>query len=123
MVLLLAILLAVLVPVAWPWNAVLIIAGCLLEIVEVLVLRRWSHRLDRRLRPVTGSESMIGQTAEVVAQCRPLGQVRVHGELWEARCEAGADPGETVRVDAIEGLALVVSPGPARAPQLRGGPA
>jgi membrane-bound serine protease (ClpP class) len=123
MVLLLAILLAVLVPVAWPWNAVLIVAGCVLEIGEVMILRRWSHRLDRRLRPVTGAEGMIGTTAEVVTQCRPLGQVRVHGELWEARCDAGADPGDTVRVDAIDGLALVVSPRTAQAPELRGRPA
>jgi len=120
MVLLLAILLAVLVPVAWPWNAVVIIAGCVLEIGEVAVLRRWSRRLDRRLSPVTGADALIGQTAEVVTQCRPLGQVRVHGELWEARCDAGADPGESVLVDAIDGLALVVSPKPARAPRLDG---
>jgi membrane protein implicated in regulation of membrane protease activity len=33
----------------------------------------------------------------------------VHGELWEARCDDGADAGETVHVDAVDGLALVVS--------------
>src|SRR5215510_804798 len=109
MVLLLAILLAVLVPVPWPWNAVLIIAGCLFEIVEVIVLRRWARHLDRRLRPVTGAEGMVGRTAEVVEQCRPVGQVRVQGELWQARCEAGADTGELVRVEALDGLSLVVS--------------
>jgi len=34
----------------------------------------------------------------------------VHGELWEARCEAGADVGEAVRVSAVEDLMLVVEP-------------
>ena len=113
MILLLAILVAVLVPLEEPWAALVIVAGCVLEVGEVVVLRRWSRHLDRRLRPVTGAEAMIGTTAEVVSECRPLGQVRVHGELWEARCDAGADAGETVRVDAVDGLALVVSRRPA----------
>ena len=110
MVLLLAILIVVFVPVAEPWGAVVIIAGCLLEVGEVAALRRWSHHLDRRLKPATGAEAMIGRTAKVVAPCRPTGTVRVHGELWEAHCEAGADARDTVRIDAIEGLSLVVSP-------------
>jgi membrane-bound serine protease (ClpP class) len=108
-VLLLAILVAVLVPLPEPWAALVIVAGCVLEVGEVVVLRRWSRRLDRRLPPVTGAEAMIGSTAEVVSECRPVGQVRVHGELWEARCDDGADAGETVHVDAVDGLALVVS--------------
>jgi len=110
MILLLAILIVVFVPVAEPWGAVVIIVGCLLEIGEVVALRRWSHHLNRRLKPATGAEAMIGRTAKVVAPCRPTGTVRVHGELWEARCEAGADARDTVRIDAVEGLALVVSP-------------
>jgi membrane-bound serine protease (ClpP class) len=109
-ILLLAILLVVFVPVAEPWGAVVIIAGCLLEIGEVAVLRRWSHHLNRRLRPATGEEAMIGRIAKVVTPCRPTGSVRVHGELWEARCDAGADPQDTVRIDAVDGLTLVVSP-------------
>jgi membrane-bound serine protease (ClpP class) len=53
---------------------------------------------------------MVGETAEVVVPCRPSGQVRVHGELWEARCAAGADIGQDVRITALEGLTLVVEP-------------
>ena len=52
---------------------------------------------------------MIGTTATVVTPCHPTGSVRVRGELWEARCDDGADPGDSVRVDAIDGLLLVVS--------------
>jgi membrane protein implicated in regulation of membrane protease activity len=44
----------------------------------------------------------------VVTRCAPLGQVRLQGELWRARCEEGADPGERVRVRALDGLTLVV---------------
>lgn len=114
MILLLAVLLVVLVPLAAPWNAVAIVAGCLLEIVEILVLRRWSGRIGRRLRPTTGAEAMVGRTGTVVAACRPDGQVRIRGELWAARCSDGADEGETVRVESVDELELVVSPAASR---------
>jgi membrane-bound serine protease (ClpP class) len=53
---------------------------------------------------------MIGRLAEVVAPCHPTGQVRVQGELWEARCAEGADVGQSVRIEALDGLTLVVTP-------------
>ena len=53
---------------------------------------------------------MIGEEARVVAACRPLGEVRVQGELWQARCDEGADAGETVSIESIDGLTLVVRP-------------
>jgi membrane protein implicated in regulation of membrane protease activity len=46
----------------------------------------------------------------VVAPCRPWGRVRLDGEDWAARCTAGADPGDRVRVLAVEQLTLVVEP-------------
>ncbi|MDQ4081840.1 MAG: nodulation protein NfeD, partial [Actinomycetota bacterium] len=54
--------------------------------------------------------AMIGGSGETVSECRPSGQVRVDGELWQAWCEAGAAPGERVRVTALDGLTLVVEP-------------
>ncbi len=67
---------------------------------------RWS----RRRRPAVGAEALVGAEAEVVEPCRPVGTVRVRGELWRARCERGAGAGERVRVRAVEGLELVVEP-------------
>src|SRR5262245_56893834 len=98
MILLLGILLVVFLPISSPWNAIVIIAACLLEIGEVVVLRRWSKHLNRHIRTATGAEAMIGRTATVVTECRPVGQVRIRGELWEARCADGADEGDVVRV-------------------------
>jgi membrane-bound serine protease (ClpP class) len=103
--LLIAILLAVLV-LPWPWSVLAVVGGVLVEAVELT----WGLRLARRWKPRTGAEAMIGEEAQVVTACRPLGQVRVQGELWQARCEEGADVGETVRIEAIEGLTLVVRP-------------
>ena len=110
MILLLAILLAVFV-VEMPWSLVVLGAGCVLEAGEIVFLRRWARRLDRRTKATTGSEAMIGRHGKVVMPCRPSGTVRVRGELWEARCAGGADIGATVRVDAVDGLTLVVSSG------------
>ena len=105
MALLIAILLAFLV-LPWPWSALAIVGGVAVEAVELV----WGLRLARRWKPKTGVEAMIGVEAEVVAACRPLGQVRVRGELWQARCAEGADVGEAVRIEAIDGLTLVVHP-------------
>jgi membrane protein implicated in regulation of membrane protease activity len=103
-VLILAIVVSLFVP--WPWNLVVVLCGAIAEVGEVM----WGRRLARRWRPRTGPETMVGKTAEVVVRCRPNGQVRVHGELWEARCAAGADVGEAVRVSDLDDLTLVVEP-------------
>lgn len=88
----------------WPWNLLAILGGLAIETVELA----WGLSLARRWKPKTGAEAMIGQDAKVVTACRPLGEVRVSGELWQARCDEGADIGETVRIERIEGLTLVV---------------
>jgi membrane-bound serine protease (ClpP class) len=93
---------------AWPWNLVVILCGLAVEAGELT----WGLRLARKWRPATGAEAMVGAHAVVVATCRPTGQVRIQGELWRARCDAGADVGETVRVDRLERLTLMVSPLP-----------
>jgi membrane-bound serine protease (ClpP class) len=89
----------------WPWNLVAVLGGLTVETVELT----WGLRLARRWRPKTGAEAMIGEEAEVVAACRPVGEVRVQGELWQARCDEGADVGATVRIEKIDGLTLVVA--------------
>jgi membrane protein implicated in regulation of membrane protease activity len=101
-VLALAIILALFVP--WPWNLIVLVLGVVGEIGEIV----YGRRIAKRWRPKTGAEAMVGLEAEVASPCRPRGQVRVLGELWEAICETGADPGEIVRVTGVDGLRLVV---------------
>jgi membrane protein implicated in regulation of membrane protease activity len=98
-----AIVLAFFAP--WPWNLAAVLTGLLIETVELT----WGLRLARRWRPQTGAEAMIGKEAQVVVPCRPKGQVRIGGELWDAFCPENADGGETVRIDRLDGLTLVVS--------------
>jgi membrane-bound serine protease (ClpP class) len=99
MLLLGGILLAVFV-VPWPWGVATVLAGGLLDIAESLVLLRWS----RRRRAVTGAEALIGRTAVVATST----QVRVAGELWEARADGPLVRGEEVVVSAVDGLTLHV---------------
>jgi membrane protein implicated in regulation of membrane protease activity len=99
-----AILLAVFVlsPI---WGLVVIAVAAVIEIAEFFF---WIW-LSRRRSVQSGREALIGRTARVVSPCRPAGQVRVEGELWRAHCEDGADPGESVRIAAIDELTLEVT--------------
>jgi membrane-bound serine protease (ClpP class) len=83
-----------------PWGIVAVVAGGTLDIAESLVLLRWS----RRRRAVTGAEALIGRTGVVETAT----QVRIVGELWEARSERPLVPGEEVVVRAVDGLTLLV---------------
>jgi membrane-bound serine protease (ClpP class) len=76
---------------------------------EGLEIAFWMRFL-RRYRVATGAEGMVGETGVVAEPCRSEGTVRLRGEIWRARCQAGADPGETVRVTAVDGLTLEVEP-------------
>jgi membrane-bound serine protease (ClpP class) len=100
-----AVVLAVFV-VPHPWGLVLVAAAAVVELAESWFWIRFS----RRWRIRAGAETLIGATAQVASDCRPLGQVRVGGELWRARCDAGAGVGETVRIVGREGLTLLVEP-------------
>jgi membrane-bound serine protease (ClpP class) len=101
MLLLGGILLAVFV-VPWPWGIATVLGGGLLDIGESLALLRWS----KRRRSVVGAEALVGRTA--VAQTST--QVRVAGELWEARGEVPLRAGDEVEVTRVDGLTLEVRP-------------
>jgi len=105
MALLVALLLAIFV-LRSPWSYVAVGVGAAIEVAEAWFWWWLSHRR----RPAVGVETLIGRTATVTGACRPRGQVRVAGELWQARCGAGADVGDEVRVIDVEGLELVVEP-------------
>jgi membrane protein implicated in regulation of membrane protease activity len=87
-----------------PWGVFALGAAVLVEVGELYL---WTRYL-RRFRVQTGPEGLVGERAEVLSACRPLGSVRVHGEIWSAECRAGADPGEPVVVSRVDGLKLVI---------------
>jgi len=99
MLLLGAILLAIFV-LPSPWGIVAVIAGGLIDMTESLVFLRFS----KRRRAAVGVETLIGQDAVVL---NPT-QVRVAGEIWEARADRPLAAGEEVVVRAVDGLTLLV---------------
>jgi|SRR6476469_3273743 len=95
-----AILLAIFV-LPSPWGIMAVVAGGLADIAESVVLLKWS----RRRRAVTGAEALVGRTAVVTSPT----QVRVAGEIWEARPADALVVGEEVDVTGVDGLTLQVS--------------
>jgi len=70
--------------------------------------------LAARHEPVrTGEEELIGSEGVVRHALDPIGQVFVSGALWRARAVEGEGPvglGYRVKVEAVDGLTLLVSP-------------
>src|SRR5918996_4741829 len=89
-----------------PWRVVVLAVAAVVEVGEVFF---WIKFLGR-YRVQTGAEGLVGVRAEVIEPCAPRGRVRVHGEIWNARCETSAAPGEAVRGGGGEGVTLVVEP-------------
>lgn len=79
-------------------------AALLLALMLVLIWRA------RRAPVTTGSDGMIGQTAEVLEPLAGEGWARVHGERWRVRCAVPLPAGARARVTAMDGLLLTVEP-------------
>jgi membrane-bound serine protease (ClpP class) len=60
-------------------------------------------------KPVTGIEGIIGETGEAISNLEPEGQIKVHGELWNAESIDGpVTTGTKVTVTQVSNLKLIV---------------
>lgn len=105
MALVVALLLALFV-LDGPWDVLVVVGALALELGEIFFWMWYS----RRRRVQVGAETLLGADAVVVTGCHPRGQVRVGGEIWDARCASGADVGAAVRVVGRDALTLLVEP-------------
>lgn len=105
MLVLIAILLALFV-LPSPWGLVAVGVGAMLDIAETVVVIWWS----KRRRAFVGVDSLVGQEGVAIGDLWPAGQVKIRGEIWQARCAGGCDTGTRVVVRAVEGLTLFVDP-------------
>jgi membrane-bound serine protease (ClpP class) len=96
------------------WAGPALITLGLLSIVSFyFVTRKVMAAHEKPVR--TGSEELVGARAEARSSLDPDGQVAIAGAIWRARLagDGGAlRPGDRVRVEAVEGLTLVVRPEP-----------
>jgi membrane-bound serine protease (ClpP class) len=100
-------------------GAALITLGVISAISFYFVTRKViaAHR-DSPVRG--GTEEMIGALAEARSTIDPEGQAWMQGTIWSARLADPAAPvrlGDKVRVEAVDGLTLVVRAEPGAAEQ------
>ena len=67
---------------------------------------------SRRRPVVSGREELIGAPGEALEEIEGEGWARVHGERWRVRTSTPLKRGQALRVAAIDGLVLEVTPGP-----------
>jgi membrane-bound serine protease (ClpP class) len=87
-----------------PWGLVGIVVAGIADLGEVAFFRSWSQRR----RASVGVEALVGRTALALGRLAPRGQVRVDGEIWEARSDGPVSRGDEVVIRDVEGLTLVV---------------
>ena len=67
----------------------------------------------RRAKVVSGKEELLGAVGVAQTVLQPEGKIFIHGEIWNAVASAAINPGDRVRVRAVNGLVLEVEPAPA----------
>jgi membrane protein implicated in regulation of membrane protease activity len=86
--------------VPFPWWIPIVVALAAVEIIEFRIWR-WAVREG----PRSGAEALVGRTGELASQDR----VRIHGTSYPARVLGGGGrAGQRVRVEALDGMTLVV---------------
>ncbi len=89
-----------------PWGLVAVAMGAMLEIAETATFIWWS----KRRKAAVGVEALVGKKGVAAGDLWPDGQVRINGEIWNARCDGGCDVGTEIVVRAVRGLMLEVEP-------------
>jgi membrane-bound serine protease (ClpP class) len=101
-----------------------LIALGLLSLVAFYFITRKVIEAHRDQPVQTGTEELVGSLAEARSDIDPDGRVWAEGTVWSARLADGGAPvrlGDRVRVDAVEGLTLVVHPEPTPAGKAKEG--
>jgi membrane-bound serine protease (ClpP class) len=89
-----------------------LITGITVSISAILIFLVRLAVKAQRLRPITGDEGMIDETARALTSIDPggVGRVQTRGEIWTATAAEPVAAGDTVRVVAVKGLLLTVRP-------------
>ena len=89
------------------WSALLgmsVLSAVFFSAVIWLVVR------SQLRKPATGSEGMVGEAGEAVADFDGEGKVFIVGEFWDARSAWPIRKGDPVVVKAVNGMTLIVDP-------------
>jgi membrane-bound serine protease (ClpP class) len=97
------------------WAGPALITLGVLSIVSFYFVTRKVLAAHREQPVRSGSEELLGARAEARSSLDPDGQVAIAGAIWRARLAGDGGPlrpGDKVRVEAVDGLTLVVRPEP-----------
>jgi len=84
-----------------------------ISIILIPLTRPLARKITKEAPQKTNVDAMIGQTGVVVKKIDPdadVGQVRVGGQVWQANAGKIIDEGTKIRVEAVSGARLYVSP-------------
>ncbi len=82
--------------------AIAVVSSTLFTLILVMAVKA------QRRKVVSGQEELLGAMAEVLADFKDEGHIRIHGETWKARSAIALLKGERVLVTKREGLTLWV---------------
>ncbi len=86
----------------WTALAVSVPLGVITTFLMTIALKA------RRSKVTTGAQGLVGEVGVARTPLQPAGKVFVHGELWDAVSSTPVQPGEQVRVCAVNDFRLVV---------------
>lgn len=89
-----------------------LIVGISLAAVLILIGIIWLALRAHDQPVVSGRKQMVGDVGEALLDFDGKGAVHAHGERWQARSDAPVRAGQSVRITAINGLVLNVTPLP-----------
>lgn len=104
---------ALIVSLALPGMIVLQIALFLIvSIIAILALRPFAKKIMGNRQVATNADANIGKVGRVVNEIQPdrFGRVKLEGLEWTARANCLLEVGSLCKVEAIEGVKLVVVP-------------
>ena len=88
------------------WGVIL--PGVLGTVAFFMLAITLSIKAQKR-KPTTGQEGLIGKTGEAIGDLAPKGQIKLHGEIWQARAQSGEiTAGTSVEVVDVENMTLIV---------------
>ncbi|MBN1999959.1 nodulation protein NfeD [candidate division KSB1 bacterium] len=77
--------------------------------VSIFIIFALAMALKTRLtKPTTGKEGLVGEIGTTVTPLTPQGQVKIHGEIWQAICNEKININEAIIVNKVNGLLLYV---------------
>ena len=98
-----------------PWSYAIVAVALAIDIAELVLFVWWSRRRRSQGPSAVGIEALVGRRGVALGRLTPgspeiTGQVRLAGEIWQARASVPVESGASVVVRAVDGLVLDVEP-------------